>query len=741
MILNVRSKTPIKCKAAKFIRIPNASSVEVKSNEIADLFICKSNDYKTIFYIKNNTINFIRILDEDYLYKVAIVDLFDYKNWTCNLLSIDRQKYDLIRPTVSPEMFVRAPNGDLYCLIDYTYYFSDGEDENDDGYIEYDTKNRNNHRILIIHNLTKGKALFYHMESNKSPVREEDGIAVFPFFFSTNPLYNSFIIVMRVDIDDALEYSAIYLVNLLKDDVDEVTFDLRGYIKSHIDNLMDENYIENYDEDEEFDPTEHYMEDYGFDADDILNTYRITLDTMSYNCGLIKYQDKTPVFSACEAKFWLHLKHNFLSRGEEWDLDILCTIRLSVYIENNEINILLTCNKIEISGFAKSYKLEVNDILLNTKYPIHDIKNFDISKSQLYSVTSFWDDYLFQDGNIYKLDNGTYQMIHDSKKTTPFTLKRNGVFFVQLGSSSNKILAVIPPKYIHKNNERYVKINNQIVNLNVINKIANMYNKHNKYGIIVDINEHTQTIDIERMVEVLKHHIRKVLHDKKIEYNTMDYDYYFSEKTGDLYVFAMVNSTAGESIRFVIVRHKISQPIEQIATILLSDPYELKIDPKNRKEGEKGKIKIRKGYKLLNDIMKSYRLQNRIMKGAMSEKNKDIYFIDSISYIFEKVFNKAHSSCYLYNDEWIVKYYASFSNITAEFKDIMYNRQAKVKYYNPDRDNNAIYESQIKTERYENVLIDRIEIKMRGYYPFAYNFLTVISEMDVVKPVKMQVYD
>jgi hypothetical protein len=729
MILNVRSKTPIKCKAAKSIRIPNAYSIEVKSNEIADLFFCESDDYKTIFYTKNNAINFIRMHNEDYRYKVKIVELFDYKNWTCNLLSIDRKKYGLIKPAVSPEMFVRAPNGDLYCMIDYAYYFVD------DG----KRKDRNNHRILIIHNLTKGQALFHYMTSNEFPVSEKSGEAIFPFFFSTPPLYNSFIIVMRIDIHDSLRYGAIYLVNLLENNVEEITFDIRGYMESLIAAKMNEYIKERYNIDGEFDPKKYYREFYGFDVDDVLNTKRITVETWTYDSNLIRHQDGTPVYSACEATFDLRLKSTVLGNKYKWEYDIDRAIIFSARIENNEIHVLLACARF-VTGFDEStYVSEPEYILLDKKYPIHIINQFDISKSQLYSITSFFGNYLFKDGDVYKLHNNIYK-----NEGIPYsTSGRNGVYLIQQCSKCDKVLAIIPPKYIHKNNERYLEVGEKIVNFDDINKIANMYSKHNNHGIIVDINEHAQVTDIRTTLEKLKQHVIQFLHDKKIECRKLHYDYYFSEKTGELYMFAIVHVTLYKIIRFVIVKHKISQPIDQIMTILLSDPYELETYEENVWEDEEvavGKeITTINRYKLLSDIIKNYSLLNKMIKDGTNKKNKYMYFIDFVNHFFEMTFNEENNrSCYLYDEELIVEQYVSFSNIVVEFKDIVYNRQSTIRSGNLNRYHRTVIEADTAVKRYENVLLHMIDNER---YYFEYDFLTVISEMDVVKLIKLRVYD
>ncbi len=743
MILNLLVKTPIKCRQAKFIRIPNCSSVEVRSNEIADLFFCMNDPYKTIFYTKKDTINFIRMHHEEYRYKFKIAELFDYKTWTCNLLSIDRKKYKLIRPTVRPEMFVKSPSGDIYCIVDYTYYFNDGEDdeEYDD---EYDKEDKNNYRIFTINNLTKGKVLFRYLKTDDSWVRQEDGIAVFPYFFVTDPLYNSFIVVMRVDVDNALYHSNIYLVNLLEDAVEEIPFNIRGYIKSHIEDLMYEIYVENLyygedDEDEEFDPAEHYKEAYDFDVDDIFDTERIDLSLRFYSNNFIKYQNEVPVYSSYEANFWLNLKSDVKSKmgRDDWKFDILCEIVLSIYAENNELNILVTCKDLKITGFIRDYESESAHVLLHKKYPIHIINEYDINQSQLYSVTSFFEDYIFKDGNLYKLYDDTYEMIHNFNDTPPFILKRNGVFFIELGPSYNEEFVVIPPRYVGKNIERYVKIEDKIVDFKSINEIANMYREQNKHGIIVSVQEHTKTLSIKELLNQLEKYVKKIIQNKGVEQKIYHYDYYFSEKTGDMYMFIIIKNALDEKARFMIVNHKISQPIIYSRIILLSDIHEFD----TYSEEKEKRRKLKNNYKLLNEIINRYRCLNKMANKGKNKKNEDILLIDFLNYFFHKKINNTPIAYSAYDDDLIIRYHISLSNFYKEFKDIRYNRQYKIQHEGLSKYKSTIDKSDTKVERYENILLHRIEIKMPRYYKFKYDFLIIISEMDVVKTIKLQVYD
>jgi len=744
MIFNFRSKTPTKCKPAKFIRTPKCSSVVVRSNEIADLFFCKDDPYKTIFYVKGNAINLIRMHHEEYSYKAKIIEIFDYHAWTCNFLSIDRKKYNLIRPAVSPEMFVKSPSGDLYCVVNYTYYFIDGEDDEDyddeDYDDEYDKEDKNNYRIFAINNLSKGKVLLSYVKTDDSWVRQEDGIAVFPYFFVTEPLYNSFIVVMRVDVDNALYHSAIYLVNLLEDAVEKIPFDIRGYIKSHIEDLMYEFYLDNldyseYDEDEEFDPAEHYKDAYDFDADDIFDTETIDISLISYYDNLIKYQNEVPVYSNYKADFWLSLKSNV--GRDKWEFEILCEITLSIYAENNELNIVVTCKELKIEGFSRDYKSENSHVLLHKKYPIHIINEYDINQSQLYSVTSFFEDYLFKDGNLYKLYDDAYEMIHNSNNRPPFVLKRNGVYFIELGSSFNEEFAVIPPRYESKNSEKYAKIEDKIVDFKDINKIANIYREDNKYGIVIDIQKYTKTLDTKELLKKLEEHIKKIIQDKGIKQEIYRYDYYFSEKTGDLYMFIIIKNALDEKSRFMIVNHKISQPILYSTIILLSGIYEFE----TYSEEEESRRRLKNGYNLLNEIINRYKVLGKIINRGRNKKNEDISFIAFVDYLFHRAINRTPSAWSIYNDDLIVRYHISLSDFTKEFKDVRYNRQAKIQYDGLSKYKSTINRSDTKVERYENILIHRIQIKIEGYYRLEYNFLIIISEMDVVKTIKFQVYD
>jgi hypothetical protein len=144
-----------------------------------------------------------------------------------------------------------------------------------------------------------------------------------------------------------------------------------------------------------------------------------------------------------------------------------------------------------------------------------------------------------------------------------------------------------------------------------------------------------------------------------------------------------------------------------------------------------------------HEIVNKYKGLNKIIKSGQYKNNEYIHFIDFLNYLFHRTINKTPSAWYVYDGDLIVRHNISFSDFFQEFKDIRYNRQYKIRYNDLDEYKSTITGSDTKVERYENVLIHRVNIKMHRYYTFEieYNFLIVISEMDVVKPIKLQVYD
>jgi len=189
-----------------------------QNNPNSDLFIYERDAYRTIFWITGDAISFINHTLEEYR-DIKLITVSDYKGITYNILGINCQKHE-----EDPKMFIKAPNGDLYCIFDYSLF----------------TGLEKRLRVFTINNLTKGKVLFSYIYERTYASAFEDDLdeKLFPTFTYTSPLYNSFIIIMRTDNHKALETSCIYLVDLVEEKVEEISYNLKDYIKSHINDFV-----------------------------------------------------------------------------------------------------------------------------------------------------------------------------------------------------------------------------------------------------------------------------------------------------------------------------------------------------------------------------------------------------------------------------------------------------------------------------------------------------------------------
>lgn len=312
------------------------------------------------------------------------------------------------------------------------------------------------------------------------PGQDDLDLKLFPTFTYTSPLYNSFIIIIRTDTHNALETSSIYLVDLVEEKVEEIPYDLKGYIKSHIDDFI-------------YAKREHPNIDFT-DASTLreprIKLYRLSppdslvsaWGELSDECKLIKYQNETPIYSECESSLWLYLKSIIYLRYKHeqkgWKEELSCAVNIyfSVYVKDNELNILLTCKGVKIRLFGLNYDKSKDDILLHKKYPIYS--KYNINKSQLYSISTFTEDYLIKDGSLYRLVDNEYKPIYKFEDVSINVLRRDGVYFVTVENGFT--YAVVRPSLV-RGNRSYVNIpNGRIVDWTKMNEVINIYREQNK---------------------------------------------------------------------------------------------------------------------------------------------------------------------------------------------------------------------------------------------------------------------
>ena len=725
MILDFSNKRSIRCKVAKYVRSPKVHRIRyksdyfsftAKSDENSDLCIYEHGANRTIFSITGDIIKFINQSFEEYR-DTNLITLFDRKNNTYNLIGINNQKYKK-----EPKMFIKAPNGDLYCIFDYS------------SFVEFDSK----FRVFIINNLTKGKVLFSYIDKRKYKSYWEDDLdlKLFPTFTYTSPLYNSFIIIIRTDTHNALETSSIYLVDLVEAKVEEIPYDLKGYIKSHIDDFVDgmrghpnivftdaSNFREPRIKIYRLQPPDSLVAGWGEISDD---------------CKLIKYQKEIPIYSECESTLWLYLKTitylRYKHEQREWKEELSCAVNIhfSVYVKDNELNILLTCKRIKISVFGYNYNKSKDDILLHKKYPIHG--KYNIDESQLYSITTIASDYLIRDKSLHKLVDNQYKPIYKFEDVSINVLRRDGVYFVTVENGFT--YAVVRPSLV-RGNRSYINLQNgRIVDWTKMNEVINIYREQNKTIAIIIVDEYIKTISISDLI----HNVSKEIQKKGIKYKDLYYKYYFSDETGDIYIFMALHQSPPPRIRFAIAKYNIQRKPSQVKIVFLSSPNRL--DSKHQLPYDE-QIELKKRGRLLNEIINS----------MPSKKDKNIYFLDFLNYSFD-IANEKNSVFFVYDDELIIK-----CNIPAheyngrivlrdnipviEFKDIKYNRKNELQYKG-ENEIKIVAETdkpkiKLKTGRYGKLLFHWTEVDGVRYPKHLFAF--VVSEMEIVRTIKFKIYN
>ncbi len=725
MIFNFSNKTLIECKVAKYIRFPKVRKTRYKSdyfsfaakaNEHSDLAIYEYGANRTIFFITGDTIRFVNQPYEEYR-GTRLITLFDYKNKTYDLIGIKNQKLEK-----EPKMFIKSPSGDLYCIFDYVSPAGLSSEL----------------RVFTINNLTKEKVLFSYIDKRKYESYWESDLhsKLFPTFTYTGPLYNSFIIIMRTDTHNALEISSIYLVDLLEEKVEEIPYDLKGYVKRYIDDFVNKaNEHPNIDYTDVSTLREPRIKLYRLQPPDSLVS---AWGEISDDCKLTKYQNKTPIYSECESTLWLYLKSitylRYKNQQYEWKEELSCAVNIhfSVYVKDNELNILLTCKRIRISVFGYNYDKSKNDILLHKKYPIYS--KYSINESQLYSISTVAGEYLIKDGTLYKLVDSEYKPIYKFENVSTKVTRRDGMYFVTVNDGFT--YAVVRPNLV-KGNRRYTNIpNERIVDWTKMNEVINIYREQNEPIGIINVDEYVKTISISDLVRNIGQKIQR----KGIKYKNLYYKSYFYEETGDLYIFIALYQSPPPRIRFAIAKHNIQRDPSLSKIIFLSSPH--KLDSKRQLPYDK-QIELKKQGRLLKEIVYS----------TANKKNKNIYFLDFLNYTFDLA-NEKNSVLFVYDDELIIR-----CNIPAheyngrvilrdyipfiEFKDIKYNRKNKLQYEGENEikvvSKTEKSKIQLKTGRYGKLLFHWTEIDGVEYPKHL--FALVVSEMELVRAIEFKTYN
>jgi len=746
MIFSPDNKPLPKCKNTKFVRIPSVcrpeyhenNSLTIKDNEVLDLFVLKNNEYETMFYVLNDCIRFINRNYEEYT-NVSIFPLFDYKSNTYKFIGIDGEKFNLTKYGVKPKQFIKTPNGYLYFIVDYTFL----------------ELGKRSYRILTINNITTGKVLFSFVEEEFYFIWQKN-TKILPTVLDTCPIFNSFIVIIRIDDHNKLEKTVIYLVNLIEENVEEIEYDLKGYIIELMYNV----------EDYFFDLLDEVSQYYDLDADDqeyftsekIFQTSKIKVIGQTY-CSLVKYQDETPIYEKSEFNIKILLENSI--NYTECTFKMECNITLSVYLEGDELNVIMTSGEdgyIEVCGkHGVKYTIPSGVVLLHKKY--YCSHRHKLNESQLYFITSLFDKYLIGSENVYKLDeNGHYKSLYymypdDTLRidVMNITYRKNGVFaLISPNRTREKITlrqscaVCVDPAF---NSQLYFLYNAErphivkMIDWSIISKIRNTYKKQKD---IIEISEYIKEINITELLG----NVQQKLRNKDLKYDVIYYIYYFIEETCDLYLFiSLVHYVRDRSIyvptiylRFLIVKHNILKPVSYNEIIFLSEAYELDRYPQ---------AKLKNYHRLLQEIVcKTTRVEhNKVYFDNLSiyslivylsdivkdseTRDKGVTYKSSIGYLCE-ISEREYAGLFLYDKELIIKDRKTFMDI----KDIRFNRQSGLKQvfiFYPDND-----ETYSTVDQYGDILIYYLtihDVVSKVKYS-KFRLIIKVSEMELVQTIK-----
>jgi len=728
MNFSLIGKTHIKYRIAKFIRIPVVCrkniygniSLNIHIDEITNIYDVYKNEHKTVFNVLNDSIRFITQSSHDYD-KLKVLPIFDYENDKHIFLGISRKKYNLVDLDTKPRFFVRTPSEDLYCLVDYQSPSSE------------DFK----YRILTINNLTRGKVVFrlvskYHSNSRK----RASHISLYIDY--TEPIANSYIVVVSVANKDTSNKEIadniyVNLVDLVYGSVEKIEYNLKDYVVKTLQKAK--GYILRYLYKSDMRIVNSLMNK------DIFKELKIQY-VDKYEGGragimkgeIKKYDDKTLAYSRYVLEFQVRLEVGI--RPGDVQIEIQCTFLLLCYYENNEININLVSGE---GGYIKRqdekdiiYHIPSNITLLHKKYNSH--VQLDINKSHLYSITTVCNDIVILDNLIYTIYEDRYVPI----LYISYNVARHKSFTIF--STGNYFLAFVHPRYILKNNKTcaYAKIENfpyrsHEVKLVRLNKILESKDKNlecQKNLIVSIISDLVETIDIGDLVSCV---IRKIYGEIKA-YKNWHYKYYLDEEQCCLYLFTLfygyANNYKSYVFCFTISRHNIAKPVYSCDIIFKSEEYYLE--------------------RYQDDLLKA---SGKIMQEVIFKSNRidrpKIHFHDFLVYLrnFLLAHNK-YEGLFLYGKEILIK--TNDIKTEAEIKDVKYNRQCRFNYFvnigKKTETKSPVFKYYDKVLFYKIYPLDEYirysheiyEIDLRKWN--SVNFILVLSEMELVKAIKLKVY-
>ena len=518
MLLKLRDKQAIKCKIAKFIKIPFMNLAGLESLEwgvyrnkplptYSMTYTVMHSNYKTIFYTKNNSIYFHKsILGIN----KRIVPLYNYKKETYHLVELDYA--DIGSKNLLINHF-KASNGDIYFV-----------------FISFAKRDNNSERETVVYNYTKNKIVYREERQPSDEVTFK--IPVANSMLVSLLQKGSDIWIKIIDITKEKEDGSAY--------IEALRFSLAQYFMNVIGLLSDR--ISKSD-----------IENLNRIAHDIVNktisNYYIEYDWSPDAAITVGIDDNDTVFYK---DFQIHV-HTINLKSLKAVIDE--AFSFSFIFENNKVVIRLGTGRggyIEIN--RHTIEIPSDNFWVIGEYIITD--GYDLSKSQLYSVEKVSKEYIIIDNAIYYPDRqipkiykgyrikNRIEHIYDygdfSIVKSTFGIFKNGSDFAAfLNLTSSKIdyqtaIQVIEKAHSCSHPNNMIKI----ININQVrNEISRMYKKNvNETPNIIELPENlVKTVNINKIVLRLLSKIYKT----QVQNNSYHCEYYIDDEKGHLYYLVL----------------------------------------------------------------------------------------------------------------------------------------------------------------------------------------------------------
>ena len=546
MLLICNKGPKVKCKVAKFIRLPRVSPDDdykptpVEFYQFYNIYLYRLylKKYSTIFYINTNTIYFY---NNKNTHVSRMIPIYNYKNGKINIISAGRKQSNIVWGSWR---CVKAPNGNLYAV-----------------YIKQVEKYT---REVIVHNLSKGKVIhkveyYYDELVNKMEVDKYVHI-----------LLNSFVVICRVK--DSVFH--LHVVDLITEAVDTFTYTPYDYMnnllevigleeeKEHIRDILSSFYF-------------LLMPSWG--TLQMHENIRPTISLLNDDVPFVKYLELVLNINSCE-------EHESIDRA----------LVVAFKYENNELEIRFSTGENVViikkpkktsSATTSSHvvKPPSNYILFSKKYKLDS--SYDISKSHPYYIHKvsknciFCSDAVFEnlvsDKNDYTIKERQLKLIY-IKGMTIFQSK-TGLFanlerYYRNQDSSIKLYAI---------DENYKKSDVVVLDLNKIYTRlleAKKVNEH-KADNFVDISNYLVKFNVEDKIANILH--KKYKNFADINIDNYKYHYYLDKYNGILFILVIIsridNSTDNKEFDFYVFECDVNKMGLPCRIVMSSVSYDDKI--------------------------------------------------------------------------------------------------------------------------------------------------------------------